>query len=155
MLHISRGAETRKCWWHLQSSTMDMPREFSVPPGHQHQQVPTAALGYPWGKRRKRMGWKKSGIKRKMNWALKWKGKPDTVVRVFFHSMLLHGWDPYMGSPSLSAQSQIYSMLSRYVKSDPVPGKSERETYPAQGWEQMRGAGGRATCSSFAAGTPV
>lgn len=72
-------------------------------------------------RRRKRLEWKMSGIKRKWNWALKWKRKQATDARVSFHSTLrLQGWDWRLSStaaessPSCSSQCvhcQICSVL--------------------------------------------
>lgn len=55
-------------------------------------ECPQLHLGTPWGsRRRKRLERKKSGMKRKWNLALKWKGKQATVVRVSFCRVRIGG----------------------------------------------------------------
>lgn len=138
----------------------------SCHPATSVSECPQLHLGTPWGsRRRKRLEWKKVGIKRKWNWALKWKGRQDTVIGVSFHSTLnLQGWDQMLRSavqqkalhlpiPAWSLPDSFQFYCKIIFKPDLVAGRSERETYSAWRWEQEPGAGQRAPCSSFAART--
>lgn len=82
-------------------------------PATSMSECPQLHLRTPWGsRRRKRLEWKKVGIKRKWNWALKWKGRQATVIRVSFHSTLnLQGWDQRLSSSAAESSPAPHPRL--------------------------------------------